>query len=111
MPFDNFITWPFKKFNEAAQQYQTALSLNPKNVAAHYALGLTYLAQKRGKEAIGPLEQAVSLDANNAPAHYSLALAKLETGDRKGAQDQVELLKKLNSPFAGELGKKISEGN
>jgi tetratricopeptide (TPR) repeat protein len=100
-----------RKNQEAAEQYKKALSLNPRNSSANYGLGLAYQRMNRPKEAIDAFQQAINLDANNAEAHYSLALAKLESGDRKGAQDQQEYLKKLNPGYAGELDKKMNPQN
>lgn len=97
-----------QKNEQAVAQYKKALSLNPKNGPAHYALGLAYQRLNRPQEAVQALQEAVKLDANNAEAHYSLGLAKLESGDRKGAQDQQDILTKIKLPYAQELHKRLN---
>ncbi len=97
-----------KKNGEAVEQYKKAIALNPRSASTHYGLGLAYQRQNKPAEAIAAFQQAINIDSNNAEAHYSLALAKLETGDRKGAQDQQDLLKKIKPGYADELGKKMN---
>jgi tetratricopeptide (TPR) repeat protein len=97
-----------QKNEQAIEQYKKAIGLNPKNGPAHYALGLAYQRLNKPKEAVQALQEAVNLDANNAEAHFSLGLAKLESGDRKGALDQQDILTKMKLPYAQELNKRIN---
>lgn len=97
-----------KKYQQAWGKYQKAISLNPKNAAAHYGLGLAYFNLRKSKEATEAFQQAVNFDPDNADAHYFLALMKLESGDKKGAQEQQDYLKKIKSQYADDLGKKIN---
>ena len=97
-----------QKNEQAVEQYKKAIGLNPKNGPAHYALGLAYQRLNKPKEAVQALQEAVKLDANNAEAHYSLGLAKLDSGDRKGAQDQQDILTKIKLPYAQELNKRLN---
>ena len=97
-----------QKNEQAVEQYKKAIGLNPKNAPAHYALGLAYQRLNKPKEAVPALQEAVKLDANNAEAHFSLGLAKLESGDRKGAQDQQDILTKMKLPYAQELNKRLN---
>ncbi|MEK6281540.1 MAG: tetratricopeptide repeat protein [Acidobacteriota bacterium] len=97
-----------KKYQEASEQYKKALSLNAKNAAAHYGNGMAYLNLKKNKDALASLQQAVNLDPNNADAHYFLGLLKLESGDRKGAAEQQNYLKKIKAEYADDIGKKLN---
>jgi len=82
--------------------------LNPKNGAAHYVLGVAYGRQHRFKDASDEFEKAVSIDPNNPEARYLLAMAKFENGDRKGAMEQYESLKKLSPQYADQLTKNLN---
>lgn len=97
-----------KKYSEAANKYKRAISLNPKNSAAHYGLGLAYQRLDKAKEAMAEFQEAVNLDANNAEAHYFLAISKLQSGDRQGALEQQEFLRKIKSAYADDLNKRIN---
>lgn len=97
-----------KKYEQASAQYQKAISLNPKNGGAHYGIGLAYLNLRKSKEATEAFQQAINVDPNNADAHYLLAILKLEGGDKKSASEQQDYLKKIKSPYADDLGKRIN---
>lgn len=97
-----------QKNEQAVEQYKKAIGLNPKNASAHYALGLAYQRLKKPTEAVQALQEAVKLDANNAEAQLLLGLAKLDSGDRKGAQDQQDILTKLKQPYAEELNRRLN---
>jgi len=78
---------------EDALPYATSASKHsPNSAEAHDTLGAVYLALDRPAEAIAPLEAAVSAARTpDAGARYRvrLALARLESGDRTGAEDLV----------------------
>lgn len=97
-----------KKFQQASEQYQKAISLNPKNAAAHYGVGMAYLSLRKNKEATAAFQESISVDPNNADAHYFLALLKLESGDRKGASEEQDYLRKIKSQFANDLDKRMN---
>ena len=97
-----------KKFQEASEQYKKAVSLNPKNSAAQYGIGLAYLNLRKSKEATEAFQQAINVDPDNADAHYFLAILKLESGDRKGAAEQQNYLKRIRSQYADDLNKKLN---
>lgn len=97
-----------KKFQEASEQYKKAVSLNPKNSAAQYGIGLAYLNLRKSKEATEAFQKAINVDPDNADAHYFLAILKLESGDRKGASEEQDYLRKMKSQYANDLVKRIN---
>ena len=69
-----------KNFEAAEKQYITALSIDERNTAAHYGLGLTFLRRNRFNEAVDEFLIALEQDFYQANIHYHLgeALAKME---------------------------------
>lgn len=69
-----------KNFEAAEKQYITALSLDERNTAAHYGLGLTFLRRNMYNEAVDEFLIALEQDFFQANIHYHLgeALAKME---------------------------------
>lgn len=69
-----------KNFEAADKQYITALSLDERNTAAHYGLGLTFLRRNMYNEAVDEFLIALEQDFFQANIHYHLgeALAKME---------------------------------
>jgi predicted AlkP superfamily phosphohydrolase/phosphomutase/tetratricopeptide (TPR) repeat protein len=69
-----------KNFEEAEKQYVTALSIDERNTAAHYGLGLTFLRRNMYNEAIDEFLIALEQDFYQANIHYHLgeALAKMK---------------------------------
>jgi predicted AlkP superfamily phosphohydrolase/phosphomutase/tetratricopeptide (TPR) repeat protein len=69
-----------KNFDAAEKQYITALSIDERNTAAHYGLGLTFLRRNMYNEAIDEFLIALEQDFYQANIHYHLgeALAKIE---------------------------------
>jgi len=97
-----------KEDEKAREQYHRALALNPKNSAAHYALGMVYNRLHKGKEATEEFQQTVNLEPNHGEARYFLGIAKLLNGDRKGAMEQYDHLKRLNPKAADDLNKRMN---
>jgi predicted AlkP superfamily phosphohydrolase/phosphomutase/tetratricopeptide (TPR) repeat protein len=69
-----------KNFEAAEKQYITALSLDERNTAAHYGLGLTFLRRNMYNEAVDEFLISLEQDFFQANTHYHLgeALAKME---------------------------------
>ena len=65
---------------ESEQNLKKAIKLSPKNVRAHYELGLTYDEMKKSKEANAHFKKAMKFPAtDHLDAHYK-KLAKKEAG-------------------------------
>ncbi len=69
-----------KNFEAAEKQYIEALSIDERNTAAHYGLGLTFLRRNRYNDAIDEFLISLEQDFYQANIHYHLgeALAKTE---------------------------------
>ena len=64
--------------DNAIQEYNTALKLNPDNVEAHQRLGfLLYHVKDRPQEGMAHLLKTIELDPHNPRAHYDLGMALL----------------------------------
>jgi tetratricopeptide (TPR) repeat protein len=64
--------------DNAIQEYNTALTLNPDNVEAHQKLGfLLYNVKGQAQEGMAHLLQTLALDPRNPRAHYDLGMALL----------------------------------
>lgn len=97
-------------YEKAADLYEKAVTLNPKNADAHYNLGAAYgsQAQQAGalkqaslaKKAKNALETAVRLDPNHLEArmalvdYYSIAPGLLGGSNEKARQEAAEIKKR-----------------
>lgn len=62
-------------YQKAIEEFNWALSIDPKYVNAYCGIGIAYLNQKKYKEAIEALEKAITLDPQKAIAYYLLGMA------------------------------------
>jgi len=76
--------------DDAAQEFQSELELNPGSAQARYQLGVVKLAQKQTDDAIGLLTEVLQQSPANADARYQLGKAMLEKGNVKGAIENLE---------------------
>ena len=72
-------------FEEAIQQFETALDKNPKHPGAHMGLAITFLQTGRPEEAIAKFDQVVSLDPKMAPAYANRGIAWDRLGEYENA--------------------------
>lgn len=72
------------------------VSLEPRNAARHYQLGVLYTSNQQLTQAIQSFERAVAIDTEYANARYLLALAYVEEGRVEEAIAQLEVVKGLN---------------
>jgi len=92
---------------EAAAAYKEDLKIKPNYAKAYCNLGVAYDELHRYMEAIEACERAVKIEPNDAMAHYDLGVIYL-AADSNSAQQQYEILKKLDSRLADRLSKLIS---
>ncbi len=67
------------KMEEAIEQSQKALKIDPNQAVAHSALGLAFLQKKRLNEAVAHLQKAVELTPDSA-THSNLGVALMQMG-------------------------------
>jgi tetratricopeptide (TPR) repeat protein len=72
-------------YPQAAQQYSTALRLDPKDADAHYGFGVVLMQLRKFDEAQSELQRAVTLRPDNKEAYGDLAVAAAENKDFAGA--------------------------
>ncbi|WND03034.1 tetratricopeptide repeat protein [Temperatibacter marinus] len=68
------------QFDQAAQEYQSILKVEPKNVHALNLLGMIYLEQSNFENALPLIEKATRLQPNDPEAQNNLGLAYKGTG-------------------------------
>ena len=78
------------QFQEAADEYQKALAVDPKNVDAMTNLGVTYYSLERFDDAIAQYLQAIELAPNDGDIHSNLAAAHVQKYELTGSQAQLD---------------------
>ena len=82
---------------------RTKSTAGPSESEINDALGRAYFGSGSYREAVKAFETAVRLKPNFASAHYGLALSYLEIGDKRAAEKEEQVLRKLNSRLADRL--------
>jgi len=90
------------RLNEAADQYQVALRLDPKTEAAHDKLGQILFDQSKPTDAIAQYEQALLQQPTNADVHGDYANALEVVGKKSEAEAEYARATQLN-PKSGRL--------
>jgi tetratricopeptide (TPR) repeat protein len=85
-----------KDYREALNQYEKALSLNPKSVDALLAMASIRLSQNHSSEALDLLLLAIKYDKNNPEISKQLGFAFRAAGQRSQGKERFEDYLKLN---------------
>ena len=88
-------------YADAAKAFKRVTSVVPKNAAAQYLLGASYMAQGDFKKAKSPLESAVKHDGKIIEARRDLGITYAKIGTANKALAQMEALKALQVTCAG----------
>ena len=96
------------KHKDAIKVLKKTIELTPDDPNAYYALGYAYFQKKKYKEAIDALEHTISLQPNNAFAFKKLGSSYLKAGKKDKAQEQQQILEKLDRQLAEELYREIA---
>lgn len=88
------------KFAEAEASFRQVVKLEPKDGNSYYALGMALSREGKFDDAITQLQQAVKLKRDFAPALTELGKAYIATGEPAKAQEQIDLLKKIQTTDA-----------
>jgi tetratricopeptide (TPR) repeat protein len=86
--------------DEAMDQFQKALEINPRSAGAHNNLGVALLAKGQVSEAITHLQQAVAINPRYAEAHYNLGNALVQEGRTDEAIAQYTLALEIKPDYA-----------
>jgi tetratricopeptide (TPR) repeat protein len=86
---------------------RTSSQLGPAETEINQALGLAYYGAGSYRLAAKTFEAAITLKPDFAPAHYGLALSSLEIGDKRSAEKEEQILRKLKSPLADRLAGRL----
>ncbi len=77
----------------------------------HYGLGLVYHKMGSYKEAIKEFKQAIDLKPEFAEAYYGLALGHIGLDDRKSAEKEEKILRRLNAALADKVAAAINSSS
>jgi Flp pilus assembly protein TadD len=86
--------------DEARQIFEGLVAINPKDAAAHAALGTVYQKLSRNEDALLSYSEALLLDAKNPVALANRGELRLKLGDAEGMKDLVSA---VAADPAGEL--------
>ena len=95
--------------DQAVEEYQRALKLDPSLTEAYINLGAIYVAKKDYDKAIQQFNEVVELNYFNAKAHYNLGMVYVYRGDKNKAEEELKILRSFGSGLADNLQKKITE--
>jgi tetratricopeptide (TPR) repeat protein len=95
--------------DQAAEEYQEAIKLNPNLMEAYINLGAIYVDKKDYDKAIQQFKKVVELNYFNAKAHYNLGMVYVYQGDKDKAEEELKILKSFGSGLADNLQKKMVE--
>jgi len=101
--------------DQAIQDFQKAVALQPGFKPAHNNLGGIYLLQGRARDAIGEFQEVVRIDPKDSQAHFNLARAELAANDHPSGLEHLNKAYELaptNTPIAMALAQlDLQEGN
>jgi len=81
---------PLGRFEEARTELQFACELDPFSLVIHTTVGLQFLLERRGDQAIKTLQKVLALDENFGMAHYFLGQAYLEQARQAEAVNELQ---------------------
>ena len=87
------------KIDEALGALQRAVTLDPKEFEAHWALGRALALMESYSDAVQSFQTAVSLAPNRSDAHYQLGLALKRLGRTEEANREFAIVERLNAEF------------
>lgn len=82
-------------YQDAIQNLNQALHLNPDFADAYFELGLIALAEGKTEQSIVSLQKAANLEPGFAAAHYRLGLAYKKAGNETAAREELSRFKRL----------------
>ena len=95
--------------DQAIEEYQEALKLNPSYAEVYMNLGAIYVSKKDYDQAVQQFKKVVELNHFNAKAHYNLGMVYVYNGEKEKAEEELKILRSFGSGLADNLQKKIAE--
>ena len=83
------------RLEEAVQEFQSALTLDPDNVNVHNSLGVCYANMGKLEEAVAEFSRVTELEPNDFMAHYNLGCALLSLARKGEAEHAFSLAAEL----------------
>ena len=91
-----------RQFDRAADWYQKALALDPRNVSARTDLGTAYFNLGRSKEALKEYQESLRIDPTHEPTMFNIIIVNMEgTHDLAAARAAWDRLHKRNPTYPG----------
>jgi tetratricopeptide (TPR) repeat protein len=88
---------------------KSSIELDPKLAESYLQLGNLYSDQSKYPEAIPEYLRALELDPDLGDAHYRLGQAYVRTGQKRLAQEQIEIYQKIREQHLADLEKQRAE--
>jgi tetratricopeptide (TPR) repeat protein len=100
------VLWKDLKVNDAREQFEAELALNPRHAGALMELGDTYLFEHHPDEALPYLNRGLAVDPGNLDLHRDLGTAYSELGDYRKAVLEFKIA--LSSDHDGSIHYKLA---
>jgi Flp pilus assembly protein TadD len=97
-----------EQYSEAEAQFQKVIHMTPNDGNVYFALGQTYNKMGRYDEAVTQLTKATELKNDFALAHFELGTAYLGLDQRDNANEQLGILKGLDSSLYDEFNQDLA---
>lgn len=92
-------------YSGAIDNYQRALTIQPRNASIHSGIGILYVKQGNLPAARAAFQRAIQLDSNNADYQYALGYINANLGDYSRAREAYRRTVQLNRRhFKGYMG-------
>jgi Flp pilus assembly protein TadD len=95
--------------DQAIEEYEKAVELNPSHLKARMNLGAAYMRQEKYDQAIEEFSTVVKLNYYHANAHYNLGYIYSLKGEKEKAQEELKVLKMIGSGLAERLEERIKK--
>jgi tetratricopeptide (TPR) repeat protein len=93
--------------NALAAYQKVTRTLDPDEL---YLMGTAYLRLDQDEQAVAALRQSIKIRPNFAQSRYNLGLAYVAAGDRKGATEEYNALRRIDPARAAKLQALIGGG-
>lgn len=91
-----------QQFDHAAEWYEKALALDPKNVNARTDLGTSYFNLGRSQDALKEYQESLKIDPNHEPTMFNMVIVNLMgTHDLAAARVEWNKLHQRNPAYPG----------